>query len=108
MSISSIHIVFCSDLNRDTLPGNVCERTHLTRANQRLDSPQMCMPKTLCKEFKLVGELNGSQYELLHILNNRKRSYHINVNQTFDKLILIPVDNWGDNKIIPIISFDFN
>ena len=107
-NIAAVHIVFCSDLNRDTLPGTNCERIHSTRANHRLDSPQMCMPKTLCKEFKLVGELNGNQYELLHILNNRKRSYHINVNQTFDKLILIPIDNWGDHKMIPVISFDFN
>lgn len=107
-NISTVHIVFCSDLNRDTLPGSVCERVHLTRANQRLDSPQMCMPKTLCKEFKLIGELNEKKHELLHVVNNRKRSYHLNVNQKFDRLILIPVDSWGDNKIIPIISFDFN
>jgi len=105
--VSTVHIVFCSDLNRDTLPGSVCERVHSTRANHRLDSPQMCMPKTLCKEFKLVGELDGNRYELLHVLNNRKRSYHLDINKTLDKLILIPVDNWGNDDKIPVISFDF-
>ncbi|MBQ6827880.1 MAG: hypothetical protein IJO46_07685 [Thermoguttaceae bacterium] len=66
------------------------------------------MPKTLCKEFKLLGELNGKRYELLNISNNRKRSYHLNLNQSFDKLILIPVSNWGDSDHTPIVSFDFN
>lgn len=106
-TISDVHIVFCSDLNRDTLPGSVCERMHNTRANQRLDSPQMCMPKTLCKEFKLIGELDGEKYELLHVLNNRKRSYHLPVNRTLDKLTLVPLEGWEGSKEIPIISFDF-
>ncbi|MBE7042944.1 MAG: hypothetical protein E7399_05560 [Ruminococcaceae bacterium] len=66
------------------------------------------MPKTLCKEFKLLGELNGEKQELLHILENRKRSYHLNVDKMLDKLILIPVNNWGNDKRIAIIFFDFN
>ena len=107
-NVSDVHIVFDSDLNRDTLPGSACERMHTTRANQRLDSPQMCMPKTLCRKFKLIGELRGKKYELLHISDNRKRSYHLNVNQIFDKLILIPLDSWGEMKEVPVISFDFN
>ena len=106
--VSSVHIVFCSDLNRDTLPGSDCERYHATRANQRQDSPQMHMPQTLCKEFKLIGELNGCACELLHVENNRKRAYHVNVGQPLDKLILIPQNSWGDSRDIPVISFDFN
>ncbi|MBQ7794596.1 MAG: FAD-dependent oxidoreductase [Clostridia bacterium] len=106
--ISSVHIVFCSDLNRDTLSGSECERIHSTRANIRLDSPQQYMPKTLCREFALVGESDGKKTELLHISDNRKRSYHINVNQNFDKLTLIPLKSWGDDSKIPVISFDFN
>ena len=72
-----------------------------------LTSPQMHMPKTLCKEFKLYGELNGERCEILAVKNNRKRAYHISVNQYFDKLILVPVSGWGDNDEIPVISFDF-
>ena len=106
--ISEIHIVFDSDLNRESIPGSKCERQHSMRANQRLDSPQLHMPKTLCKEFKLIGELNGEKTELLHIENNRKRAYHINVNKKFDKLTLIPLDSWGDGENISVISFDFN
>ena len=107
-NISSVHIVFCSDLNRDTLPGGVCERGHSTRINHMLASPQMHMPKTLCKEFKLFGESGGKRTEILNVTNNRKRSYHVNVNQSFDKLILVPQKCWGDNEKIAIISFDFN
>ena len=106
--ISSVHIVFCSDLNRNTLPGGECERNHTTRANHMLNSPQMHMPKPLCKSFRLIGERNGEQTELLNINNNRKRSYHININKVFDKLILIPECTWGDTDKLPIISFDFN
>ncbi len=106
-NISSVHIVFCSDLNRNTLPGGESERMHSTRANHLLTSPQMHMPKTLCKEFKLLGELNGERCEIIAVNNNRKRSYHISVNQCFDKLILVPISSWGNDDKIPVISFDF-
>ncbi len=105
--ILSAHIVFDSDLNRETLPGGRVERNHITRANTQLDSPQMHMPKTLCKDFALFGELDGVRYELLNVTNNRKRAYHVNINKTFDKLILIPKSTWGENEKIPVISFDF-
>lgn len=107
-TVSSVHIVFSSDLNRNTLPFSDSERYHPMRANYRLDSPQMCMPKTLCKDFKLIGEQDGKKFELLNVSNNRKRSYHLNLNQSFDKLILIPISNWGDSNCTPIVSFDFN
>ena len=106
-NISSVHIVFCSDLNRETLGVSTCEKDHSMRANQMLSSPQMKMPKTLCKEFILLGELDGKKTEILNVSDNRKRSYHIEINQTFDKLILIPISTWRNNEIIPIISFDF-
>ena len=103
----SVNIVFCSDLNRDTLPGGECERNRSMRLNHTLKSPQMHMPETLCKKFSLFGELGGKRTEIITVSNNRKRSYHINVNQSFDKLILIPENSWGDNNRIPVISFDF-
>lgn len=106
-NISSVHIVFDSDLNRDTLPGSVCERTHSTRANTRLDSPQMHMPKTLCREFKLIGELNGEETLLLDVRNNRKRTYHLKINEKFDRITLIPIKSWGNDDEVGVISFDF-
>ncbi len=105
--IEAVHIVFCSDLNRDTLPGSSCERRHVMRANQRIDSPVMCMPKSLCKEFVLYGELSGTRTEILRVENNRKRSYHVAVNGVFEKLVLMPLVSWSGSKTIPVISFDF-
>ena len=105
--VSAVHIVFCSDLNRDTLPGSHCERSHSTRANQRLDSPQMHMPKTLCKAFRVIGERKGEKQVLLEVTNNRKRAYHMQVDRVFDKLTLIPISGWDDSESIPVISFDF-
>lgn len=105
--ISSVHIVFDSDLNRETLPGSDNDRKYSTYANRSLSMPQMHMPSTLCKEFRLIGRRNGVSYELINVLNNRKRSYHVEVNKVLDELVLIPIDNWGDEDKIHIISFDF-
>ncbi len=105
--VSAVHVVFDSDLNRETLQMNPVESRHITRANTRLDSPMMHMPKTLCKEFVLYGEKEGVRVEMLRIEKNRKRAYHINVDKAVDKLILVPVDVWGEGKKIPVISFDF-
>lgn len=104
--ISSVHIVFSSDLDRLTLAGTEVEREKSTRSNYRLGYHQQHMPLTLCKEFILLGELDGIEYELIHIKNNRKRSYHLDINQRLDKLVLIPISSWGYEEI-SLISFDF-
>ena len=106
-NVKSIHLVFSSDLNRETLEGPDVERTHTTRANTMLTSPQLRMPRTLCKEFKVLGQHDGQTQELLHVTNNRKRCYHLTPNQVFDKLILIPISTWG-GETADLISFDFN
>ena len=107
VAVNGVHVVFDSDLNRTTLPGGKCEREHSMRANVRLDSPQMHMPLTLCREFALYGEKNGERIEILHVSDNRKRSYYVTVGERFDALVLIPMDSWGDKNEIPIVSFDF-
>ena len=107
-TLNSVHIVFDSDLNRDTLPGDHCERTHATRAQVLLDSPVMCMPKTLCKSFTLFGIKDGQKHEILKIENNTKRSYHIELNDKFSSLTLTPHENWGNTDSTNVISFDFN
>lgn len=105
-NVEAVHIVFSSDLERDTLEGSWVARQRSTRANLPLDYPQLTMPKTLCREFKLLGHKDGQAVELLHITDNRKRCYHIGVNQTFDGLTLLPLSTWGNEKA-SIISFDF-
>ncbi len=105
-NVEHVHIVFSSDINRDTFDVSDCEKYHSMRANVRLDSPQMIMPKTLCREFVLWGEAGGVREELLRVSDNRTRFYHLDVNKTLDKLILVPLATWGEERA-SIISFDF-
>ena len=105
--VSEIHLVFDSDLNRATLPGSQCEKVHSMRANVRLDSPVFHMPKTLCRDFILYGELDGKRCVILDVKENRRRCYHVDVKGVFDKLILIPQSSYGDGDSVNIISFDF-
>ena len=105
--VRSVHLVFSSDLDRKTLLGDsFVERTKSTRSNYRLDHPLQRMPTTLCREFYLYGERDGVRQELLHVTDNHKRAYHLEVNQVFDKLILIPVSTWGCEEA-HLLSFDF-
>jgi len=105
--VRAVHIVFDSDLNRETLPGDWCEQGHVTRANVLLDSPQMYVPKTLCKSFCLTAEADGKKIELLRVDRNIKRSYHVPVNRSVTGLRLQILDNWGETPKTNLISFDF-
>ena len=105
--ISHVHITFDSDLNRVTLPGDNCERCHSMRCNTYLDSPMMCMPKTLCREFILTVKKNGKEETVLKVENNRKRSYDIEIDGTPEEITLTPISNWGDSDRTRVFSFDF-
>lgn len=105
-AVSSIHIVFSSDLNRETLLGTAVERQRAMGANRRLNSPQLRMPLPLCREFRLNGALGGNEYELLHVTDNRRRCYHLTPGRVFDRLVLTPLSSWG-GETVDVISFDF-
>ena len=105
--ISSVHIVFDSDLNRDTLPGEWWEKYFVTKCNTSLNDPQTHLPATLCKKFILEADIDGKTERLLNMDNNRKRSYHIVVNKPVKALRLIPISNWGNDEYTNIFSFDF-
>ena len=53
-----------------------------------------------------VGE--GERFELLSVKTNRKRAYHINIDKELDKLVLCPLNNWGEQMGATVISFDFD
>jgi hypothetical protein len=65
------------------------------------------MPTTLCREFELVGFLNGNREVILEVSDNRKRAYHIECGKSYDRISLIPKRVWGDGEYVPVISFDF-
>ena len=106
-SVKSVHITFDSDLNRETLPGDSCERYHLTRCNVLLDSPQFYVPKTLCKHFKLELTDADGDTNTIEETCNLKRSYHIPVKKELSSIRLIPIENWGDTENTTVFSFDF-
>ena len=105
--LKSVHIVFDSDLNRKTQDGDVVDRTHNTRILKRLDSPDLHMPATLCRDFKLIGTRGGEEIELLSVSDNRKRAYDLKLSGKFDSLTLVPMSLWGEGEYISVISFDF-
>ncbi len=106
--IESVHIVFDSDLNRDTLPGHWNEKAHVTRANVLLDSPQMHLPTTLCKSFKLTANTKDGEVTLFETNNNIKRAYHIPTGDINASSVCLTIDsNWGDSDKTNLISFDF-
>lgn len=108
-SVAGVHIVFDSDLNRETMPGDWCERGHSTRANVVLDAPQFCMPKTLCRSFELwATDGEGQEILLQQVTDNRLRSYDIPVGIPVRALRLILHDNWGDTPKTNLFSFDFH
>ena len=105
--VESIHIVFDSDLDRETLPGHWVEASRNARANVLLDSPQTHMPKTLCREFMVEIETEAGIEQLLLVKDNRKRTYHVSVNKRILSIALKVVSNWGDGHTTKVISFDF-
>lgn len=106
-TVNSIHIVFDSDLNRETLPGNKVERQHSMRSNVLIGSPQFYVPKTLCREFTLELLFEDHIEKLLDIKENRKRAYHISVRRKVNGIRLTPIKNWGDTDNTAVFSFDF-
>lgn len=81
-TVRQIRIIFDSDLNRTTLPGDGCERKHMTRCNLLPDSPVMCLPSTLCKEFELTAVYaDGTRKTLLHESENARRMVKLTCNE---------------------------
>ena len=112
--ISKVRMVFDSDLDRNTLPGDLCERTHTMRASINIDAPVMTMPKTLVKSYKLTAQLeDGSKIVLIEDTENIKRLIRINVGKKVKRLTLTLLSDWSDNGAyfddkIHIFSFDFS
>lgn len=104
--VSTVHLVFDSDLNRETLNGDACERTHATRCNTLLSSPTLIMPRTLCRSFSLELQ-EGQSCQVLEFSDNLRRCLELPVNRKLTGLRLIPHSNWGDTGETAVFSFDF-
>ena len=67
----------------------------------------MPMPGTLCRSFRLTGKSGNKTTVLLDITDNRKRSYHLALDQAFEELTLTPLTSWGEGDRVRVVSFDF-
>lgn len=105
-AIESVHVTFDSDLNRETLDVDSCEKGHMTRANVMLNSPVMHMPTTLAKAFVLTVTLENGKVLTFDRKNNRKRYFHTDIGDKVIKISLIITETWGDSNA-RVLSFDY-
>ena len=105
--VRSVHITFDSDLDRNSLPGDYPDRVHPMRANLRKDSPQTCMPKTLCRCFVLSAVTESGEREIINCAENIKRAFSVDINEYVRGLKLAVLSNWGGTEETNVFSFDF-
>ena len=107
--ISNIHLAFDSDLDRETLPGDSCERRHSMRANHTHKSPTMCMPKTLVKGYRVIAVTeSGGTVILAETDRNLLQCVNIPVCGKYKAVSLIPLASWNDDAedTVRVFSFD--
>ena len=106
--VHSVHVVFDSDLDRETLPGDACERTHATRANIRLDSPMnFALPATLCRSFRLDVITEKERETVAEVTRNARRAYDFVIDRKVSAIELTVFDNYGRTEETGVFSFDF-
>ena len=104
--VEAAHIVFDSDLDRETLPGDPCERQHSMRANVMQESPKMCVPKTLVRDYVLTWETADGKRQSVTVTDNIRRMNEIPVGEAVTRISLSPTRLWGDGDKVHLFSFD--
>lgn len=101
--IENVHIVFDSDLNRETVKGGIPSvKDCPTICNRPLDLKEYSFPSTVTKAFELIAD-----GEIIYSTDcNHQRFVKINVARTVKKLTLRPIATFGAEKA-HIFSFDF-
>ncbi|MBQ3125712.1 MAG: FAD-dependent oxidoreductase [Clostridia bacterium] len=105
-AVSRVRIVFDSDLDRVTLPGDNCERVHSMRASVKPDSPVMCMPKTLAKAFTVEVETDEGWLTVLAEQKNLRRLVSLPIGRSVRGIRLSVTETWGAEDV-RVMSFDF-
>ena len=104
--VSRVRVVFDSDLNRITLPGDRVERTHSMRASVKPDSPKMAMPTTLAKVYSLEVETENGWEGVLFETENLRRLVTAPICRAVTGIRLTVMETWGMDEV-HILSFDF-
>ena len=100
------HIVFDSDLDRKTLPGDMCEKYHSMRCNLLPDSPKMHLPQTLVKDYTIECVMADDSVKIFEFTDNITRMNEIVIDSLVKSISLIPKALWSENKEVHIFSFD--
>lgn len=107
-NVGKIHLVFDSDLERETFAGDRCEKSHSTRSNILKTSPRQHIPYGLCKAFRVEAvEEDGAKTLLFEEKNNLLRCRSIPVNRKVKEISLTVTENHGGTDKTRIYSFDF-
>ena len=94
--ISQIRLVFDSDLNRNY---------HNMPCHYPLIEKNFKLPKTLIKEYKLVGENSDGEAFIIHIEDNHQRFVRHRINHRVKSVKFIPISTWGE-KDFHLFSFE--
>ncbi len=94
--ISGIRLIFDSDLNRNY---------HNMPCNYPLVQEKFKLPKTLIKEYKLLGISEDGKTEELRVTDNRQRFVKHTVNWKVKKLRFIPLSTHGSEEF-RLFSFE--
>lgn len=101
--IKSVHIIFDSDLNRETVTGGISEvKDCPTICNRPLNMTSFTFPATMTKSFKLIAD--GKI--LFDTASNHQRLVRIDIKKKIQTLELCPIETFGSDKA-HIFSFDF-
>ena len=108
-AVENIHLAFDSDLNRDTLPGDHCEKRHSMRANRTEESPTMHMPTTLVKSYRVTAVTeSGEEILLAETERNLLACVNIPVTGRFASVSFTPTEVWcaPEAEEVRVFSFD--
>ena len=102
-----VRIIFDSDLDRVTLPGDHVERNHTMRANLLPTAPIMHLPTTLCKSYTVEAVCeDGSVIRLAEETNNLRRLVIIPVGTSVSTIRFVGQDVHESGGEIRLFSFE--
>jgi len=98
-----VHLVFDSDLNRETLKGGIQEICDCpTVCNRPLNMEPYTFPSTMTKGFKLIAD--GET--VFETSDNHRRLVKLKIDKTVTSLALVPTETYG-SECAHVFSFDF-
>ena len=108
-TLANIHLQFDTDLNRETLPGDVIDRKRCMRANSTQENVRTHLPTTLIKAFTLTA-ITESGEEVTLIATDCNTVGCVNCdaqNRSYRSVSFTPLSTWGDAAdAAHIFSFD--